>query len=273
MLIFDEKQYAQELLKQKDFNTYRKRDVERYIVIRYLHSEGHDLQDIKKELSKFPLVGCEYLDKKDIDIIYDKIIERALSVPLVTNIHTMIRKCEIEIINSIEDINTRNLLFVLLVYYKWATTQQPLYFFSKHNNVKMAVTNDVDIWKLAGLTKLKVADRYKICNQLISKGLYVEDNFKSHNYFYLPFACDAYGEGGYGDSEVAICISNYNNILGELDYYNNPDGYKRCAECGVVIKKTRSPKKYCDTCAKSVKNKQNIKYYNDKIILGKTQTA
>ena len=41
---------------------------------------------------------------------------------------------------------------------------------------------------------------------------------------------------------------------------------------GVVIKKTRSPKKYCDNCAKEVKNKQNIKYYKENSNLGKTQS-
>lgn len=256
MLVFDEKKYAMNLIKNKEFQTYRQKDIERYILIRYLSSEGMSSEEIKKELENFPLVGCEYLDKKEINIIYDKILERALAYPLVTNIHTMIFKNEIEVINSIEDENARNLLFILLVYYKWATTQQQLFFFSKHNNAKMVITNDIDIWKYAGLMKLRVADRYRLCNQLILKGLYVEDNFKSNNYFYLPFASDANGSG-----EVAICIDNYDNILGELYFYNDPEHYKRCSECGVVIKKTRSPKKYCDSCARVVKNQKNKEYY------------
>jgi hypothetical protein len=207
------------------------------------------------------------LDKKDVDIIYEKIIDRALSYPLVTDVHTVIFKNEMEIINSVEDENARNLLFILLVYYKWAITQQQLFFFSKHNNAKMVITNDMDVWKYAGIMKLRVADRYRLCNQLISKGLYVEDNFKSNNYFYLPFASDACDS-----EEIAICISNYDNILGELYYYNDKEHYKRCSECGVVIKKTRSPKKYCDDCAKKVKNKQNLQYYRENSNLGKTET-
>ena len=158
------------LVKNKEFQTYRQKDIERYILIRYLSSEGMSSEEIKKELENFPLVGCEYLDKKEINIIYDKILNRALAYPLVTGIHTMIFKNEIEVINSIEDENARNLLFVLLVYYKWATTQQQLFFFSKHNNAKMVITNDMDVWKYAGLMKLRVADRYRLCNQLILKG-------------------------------------------------------------------------------------------------------
>ena len=81
------------------------KDIERYILIRYLASEGMSTEEIRKELDKFPLIGCEYLDKKDVDIIYEKIIDRALSYPLVTGINTMIFKNEIDVINSVEDEN------------------------------------------------------------------------------------------------------------------------------------------------------------------------
>ena len=266
MLIFDEKKYAEKLLREKEFQTYRQKDIERYILIRYLHNEGKDINDIKKKLEEFPMIGCEYLDKKEINVIYNKIIERALSYPLVTDIKINIYKEELDVINSLEDENARNLLFILLVYYKWACNQKHLYFFSRYNNVKMVVTNDMDVWKYANLMKLRVFERYKLCNQLISQNLYVEDNFKSNNYFYLPFMVN--------EGEPEIVISNYDNILGELYYYNDKENYKRCAECGVIIKKTRSPKKYCKNCAKIVKNKQNLQYYKQKnSILGKTQTV
>lgn len=265
MLIFDEKKYAKNLLKKKEFQTYRQKDIERYILIRYLASEGMSSDDIRKELEKFPFIGCEYLDKKDTDIIYNKIIDRALSCSLVTGIEINVYKSEIDIINSVEDENARNLLFTLLVYYKWAINQSYLYFYSKHNDVKMVMTNDLDIWKYANIMKLRVAERYKLCNQLILKNLYVEDNFKSNNYFYLPFLVE--------DGEIAFTINNYDNILGELYIYNDPEHYKRCSECGVVIKKTRSPKKYCDSCAKEIKNKQNLRYYRENTDLGKTQTV
>ena len=255
MLVFDEKKYAEKLLKNRNFETYRQRDVERYILMRYLVSEGLDFDEIKGRLSRFPLIGCEYLDKKTVDTIYKKILDKATSCELVTGIKVTIYKEEMEIINSLSCDDVKGLLFVLLVYYKWAISQPYLYFYSRKNNVKMALVNDKDCWKLANLMKLRVLDRYKLCNELLSKGLYQEDNFKSHNYFYLPFAKDS--------GEVAFEISNYENLLGELKFYNDKDNYKRCSICGVVIKKTRSPKKYCSDCA----YKEKRKY--DKI--GKTQ--
>lgn len=257
MLVFDEKKYARNLLKEKKFQTYRQKDIERYILIRYLASEGKNFDEIKKELEKFPLIGCEYLDKKDVDLIYSKIVDRALSCPLVTDIEVNIYKSEVEIINNLEDENLKNLLFMLLVYYKWAVNQSYLYFFSKHNNVKMVITNDMDVWKYAGIMKLRVAERYRLCNKLIINGLYVEDNFKSNNYFYLPFSVN--------EGEIAFTIKNYDNILGELQFYNDKEHYKRCAICGTVIRKTRSPKKYCTNCAhdenirKTKENKKSLK--------------
>lgn len=248
MLIFDEKKYAQSLLKNKEFKTYRQKDIERYILIRYLASQDMSFDDIKKQLEKFPLIGCEYLGKKETDIIYNKILEKALAYPLITDIEVNIYKSEMEVINSIEDENIKKLLFILLVYYKWAVNQSYLYFFSKYNDTKMVIVNDKDVWKYAEIMKLRVSERYKLSYYLIKNNLYVEDNFKSNNYFYLPFCVD--------EGEIAITINNYDNILGELYYYNDKDNYKRCVECGTVIKKTRSPKKYCNDCSKIKKNEQ-----------------
>lgn len=264
MLVFDEKKYAEKLLKEKKFQTYRQKDIERYILIRYLVSLGKSFDEIKKEMEKFPLVGCEYLDESDIDLIYHKIMDRALSCSLVTDVEVTIYKSEMDKINELEDDNAKRLLFVLLVYYKWAMNQNYLYFFSRHFNKKMVITNDMDIWKYSNIMKLRVAERYKICNELILKELYVEDNFKSNNYFYIPFAVD--------EGEEVIKIKNYDNILGELYIYNDKEHYKRCSECGVVIKKSRSPKKYCNNCAKEIKNRQNLKYYKENKKLGKTKS-
>ena len=162
-----------------------------------------------------------------------------------------------DVICSVPNIYARNLLFVYLVYYKWAIQIDYLSFYSKKNDIMMAIENNNDIWKIAGVSKLRVADRYLLCNILFTKGLYKIDNFKSHNYIYVPFATD--------NGEQVMEISNYDNILGELLLYLEPGQYKRCIICGKVIKKTRSPKKYCIDCAykenirKTKENKRSLK--------------
>lgn len=261
MLVFDEEEYATEIINNKKYNTVKTQGRERCILVRYLTSVlNYSNEEIKNVLEKIPMSGGEYLTSKDKDVIFSKIINKANEFDFVTGIEIDIYKSEMDVILSLEDEYARNLLFVYLVYYKWAIRVKHLRFYSKHNDVVMVLENNSDIWKLAGLSKLRVADRYRLCNILFNKGLYKIDNFKSHNYIYLPFAKDK--------GEVALHISNYNNILGELLMYISPNEYKRCAVCGVVIKKTRSPKKYCTKCAYKEnirRTKENMKNLKTKV--------
>lgn len=257
MLVFDEKKYAEEIINNKKYNTIKTQGRERCILVRYLTSLNYSEEEIKNVLSNIPMAGGEYLTEKDKDVIYSKIIAKANEYDFVTDIEVKIYKEEMDIIEEVEDVYARNLLFVYLVYYKWASKVRHLQFYSKKNNIMMVIENNNALWKIAGVAKLRVADRYRLCNLLFSKNLYKIDNFKSHNYIYIPFAQN--------QGEEVIVISDYSNILGELNIYENPENYKRCVICGTVIKKTRSPKKYCSKCAyqenlrKTKQNKKGLK--------------
>ena len=241
MLVFDEKEYAEKILHTKSYNTVKSQGRERCILVRYLTSLGKSEEEIKKTLSLIPMSGGEYLSSRDKDIIYSKILSKANEFDFVTGIRIKIYKEELEVIEDIDDEVLRHLLFIYLVYYKWASNVKDLRFYSKKNDIMMVVENNNDLWKLAGLSKFRVADRYRMCNKLFEKGLYRIDNFKAHNYIYLPFVKNT--------GELAFEISNYKNVLGEILLYEEPEKYKRCAVCKTVIKKTRSPKKYCMDCA------------------------
>lgn len=261
MLIFNEKKYALNLIKNNSYNTIKNQGKERCILVRYLNSINKSREEIKKYLSKIPMSGGDYLSENDKNIIYDKIIDKSLQYNFIDEVKICIYKDELNVILSLPDENAQNLLFIYLVYYKWASQISYLQFYSKKNNIMMVVENNSDLWKLAGLNKLRVSDRYRICNYLYNHSLYSVDNFKSHNYIYLPFARQS--------GEIGIEISNYDNILGEFLLYKNPDQYKRCSLCGMVIKKTRSPKKYCDNCA----YEENIRKTKENKKRLKTQTA
>lgn len=261
MLVFDEKKYAEDIISNNKYNTIKTQGRERCILVRYLTSLGYSIEDIKNVLAKIPMSGGEFLSANEKDIIFSKIIDKANQFEFITDISVTIYKNEIDTILSVEDEYARNLLFVYLVYYKWASQIKHLQFYSRHNDAIMVLENNSDIWKLAGLSKLRVADRYRLCNNLFTLGLYKIDNFKSHNYIYIPFAQNS--------GEVAFTIKNYDNILGELFLYSSPNQYKRCCVCGTVIKKTRSPKKYCTSCA----YKENIRKTKENKKSLKTQTS
>lgn len=259
MLVFDEKKYAEDIITNNKYNTIKTQGKERCILVRYLTNLNYPISDIKDVLRKIPMSGGEFLSDKEKDIIFDKIISKANEFEFITGVVVNIYKKEMDIITSLDDEYARNLLFVYLVYYKWAVQVSHLNFYSKVNDAKMALENNNDIWKLASLSKLRVADRYRLCNLLFVQGLYKVDNFKSHNYIYLPFVENS--------GDIVITISNYENILGELSMYLKPNEFKRCCVCGTVIKKTRSPKKYCTSCA----YKENIRKTKENKIRLKTQ--
>lgn len=261
MLIFDEKKYAENIVTSKRYETVKTQGRERCIIVRYLTSLNYSLEDIKKVLFEIPMSGGKYLSESDKDTIFNKIIAKANEYEFVTNRKVLIYKSELDIINSVEDSRARDLLFIYLVYYKWASTVPHLQFYSKKNNVMMVVENNNDTWKLAGLSKLRVGERYRLCNSLFNAGLYKIDNFKAYNYIYIPFAVN--------DGEVVIEITNFDNLLGELYILENPNDYKRCDVCGCVIKKTRSRKKYCANCA----YKENLRKTNERKKSLKTQTS
>lgn len=257
MLIFDEKEYAKSLIDNNSYNTIKSQGKERCIIVRYLTSLGKSNVEIKEILNNIPMPGGEYLSQKEKDLIFSRIITKANEYDFITDKVINIYQPELDIICGLEDDNLRHLLFAYLVYYKWAIQVKHLKFYSKKNNIDMVIENNNDIWKLAGISKLRLSDRYMLCNNLFNKGLYKIDNFKSHNYIYLPFVKE--------EGEPVIQISKFENIIGELLIYESPNEYKRCCVCNNVFKKTRSPKKYCSSCAKSenirktIENKKRLK--------------
>lgn len=247
MLIFDEKEYAKMLLENNSYNTIKSQGKERCVIVRYLTSIGKSQNEIKEVLNKIPMSGGEYLSDKEKDLIFSRIINKANGYEFITNKTVNIYKSELDVITNLEDDNLKYLLFAYLVYYKWAVQIKYLKFYSKKNDIDMVIENNNDIWKIAGISKLRLSDRYMLCNKLFNKGLYKLDNFKAHNYIYLPFIKEK--------GEPIITINKFENIIGELLIYENPNQYKRCCICNTVFKKTRSPKKYCSVCAK----KENIR--------------
>lgn len=252
MLVFDEKKYAEDIIKNKAYNTIKNQGKERCIIARYLHWMGLSNNDIIKELSKIPMAGGEYLSEENKISIFTKIVNKALDYEFIYDKEVLIYQDELDTILTIENDDAQNLLFIYLVYYKWARQNNNLKFYSKKNQVDMVVENNIDIWKLANVAKLRVSERYRLNNMLYNLGLYKIDNFKSHNYIYLPFIHRFQNEGTlFNDNNYVMKIDNYDNILGEFLLYKYPEKYKRCECCNIVIQKTRSPKKYCDKCSRN----------------------
>lgn len=248
MLVFDEKKYAEEIINNKQYATVKTQGKERCIITRYLSFLGYNRDEIKSVLAQIPMAGGECLTDDDKDKIYDKIIDKANDYEFVHDKVVKVYQEELDKIMAVEDEKLRNLIFIYLVYYKWAKQIPQLKFHSSKSNIDMVIENNIDVWKLAGVFSLRVQYRYQLCNQLYSLGLYRIENFKEHNYIYIPFSVD--------EGTPVFEIRNYDNVLGELKIYEEPNQYKRCQICGTVFKKNASRKKYCSKCARKEELRQ-----------------
>ena len=114
MLVFDEKKYAEEIINNKKYSTIKTQGRERCILVRYLTSLGYNVDEIKNVLSEIPMSGGEYLSDRDKNIIFSKIISKANEYEFITNITIKIYKSELDIIQTVEDDYSRNLLFIYL---------------------------------------------------------------------------------------------------------------------------------------------------------------
>lgn len=251
MIVFDEKKYSEDLLKQHEYKTKGSQGIERCVLVRYLNSIGYNYYQIREELGKLPMQGGEYLSTEQKYSLFDKIIGKALKYDFITDIVVNIYKDELKVIDSLENEQMKNVLFSYLVYYKWAIQIDHLMFYSKYNQIPMALANDKDIWKISKVNGLRLADRYLILNKLFELGLYRIDNLKSHNYVYFPFAMIDEDI----EEEPIITINDYHNILGEYMLYSNDKEYQRCENCGEIIKRSNN-KKYCASCSKKIQVEQ-----------------
>lgn len=244
MLVFDEKKYAEKVFKNREYFTGRSQGKERGILVRYLSSLGKGEKEIIRELMKIPMQGGEYLTEEQKKSIFSKILSKANNYEFITGKEVNIYKEEIEMLRQVENESARDLLFIVLVYYKWATEIEYLRFFSKKNGVLMVVENNKELWKFAGVSKLSLSKRYELCNLLYLSGLYKIDNFKEHNYIYLPFVKEK--------GEIALTIKDFEGALDEFHLYEGIKGYMKCHKCGKAIKTTSNSRKYCYDCAKKV---------------------
>lgn len=245
VIIFDEKQYAEKILRNKEYSTLKNQGQERCAIARYLRYEkGCMDEEIIRTLLKIPMLNGEMLEDYQKEQIFQKIINKSQNYEYVKNITVDLYKEEMDIINSIEDTRCRDLLFCCLVYYKWGCNVFTKSFYSRKLEVNMVLEDDKNISKIAKLSDLSVKERNEKFMFLFSKKYYFNDIINKKSYFYIPFAKN--------EGEKVISISNYDNILGELYIYNKEKGYSRCNNCGAVIKKNNNKQKYCNHCARII---------------------
>ena len=228
MIVFDEKKYAEEMIK-KGFKTKHKNVYELYILSKYYYSKDKDINLVKESIVKF----CEkYIEYFNIDEWY-KIINNTVKLAeknnLITGKEVSVTKKELEIICELEKLNEQKVAFVMLVLYKF------------YDYKKFEVMIE-DLYRLCKLN-INSQTKLKILQTLTSKELI---DITMGGKRSVKFADKI------GDSEIVI--KDFDDFIYEYERHIGEDKIGICECCGKAIKVTSNRKKYCKECWKEVRN-------------------
>ena len=229
MIIFDEKKYAENLLR----NGYQNRKYinnDNIILVKYWKYKGFNKEKIRKKLKAFMEEYQNLFNSDIVDIKINRAMKIGMNYDLSTGITIDILDNEIEEINKLDKIELRKIMFILLVV--WKFRGMPKRFRLIHK----------DIMDLSEL-KIHYDTFWGYIHEIINFGLLFMRQYRNKDYYVVNF------------KQNGNIIFQINNFTNPIDYYMQliePENYKKCEECGVVIKITSNRKTYCDSCWREI---------------------
>lgn len=224
MIIFDEKKYAEKLIK-KGFVTKNKNVYELHILAKYYFSEGNDDIKVKELLINFCEKYIEHFNMDEWYKIINNTVNSAKKNKLIKNKEIYITEKELLCIKGLEKTNEQKVAFTLLVLYKF-------YDYKKF---------EVSIEDLYRLCKLNINSKTKlgILQSLTAKEL-VDITMGGKRWAKFADKKDI----------PVITIRNFDDFIYEYLRYIGDEKYSSCEECNRAIKLTSNRKKYCSDCWK-----------------------
>ncbi len=169
----------------------------------------------------------------------------------------IIYKKELEIIKNIDNLRLEKLAFVLLVYAK---------IFNKMNNNKSNWINvgiNADTGNIFSDAKIAIGknDQWLMIGKLIKMKLVKTSRVVNCTNINVLFVKHS--------GEIAINIVDFRNFVFEYLRWVEPEKFKECEECGIIIRVTSNHKKFCKVCCKENwsrynADKQKEYYYKNK---------
>lgn len=229
MIIFNELEYAEKLIANSSIgNNVRQKDLN--IVARYWKYKGLDEKSIREKLIEF----YEDNDAHFNEVLYDQYLEYAVRAsrtsPLRVGESVKISRQEMAKIREIESIEMQRVLFVMLAIAKVFCKGKEFYYNGK-------IT---DVFRLAKLTSVRVAQRNSILHWLNSNG-FIEANL--YGGYKIPF-----GEADILWNQTFVTIENLDKIM---DYF----AYK-CASCKKDVFKGFNKYMLCGECRSTLRKEQ-----------------
>lgn len=238
MIIFDEKQRVEELLKTGFKSKTALLD---FILLgKYLIAQGKSGTELQNELIKVLSDKQNLIPANYLPTIIPKIIRVATNNPLQENKTVHITKEELDIISQFSD-KAQRIAFVYLVCYK---------FYGKEFAIKPIETK-----RLAKLTNMRNNQLFLLENELFEKG-FLKDKETRTELFYIVNLPDN------DNSKVVIEIDDYRELIYYYERYLG-ENVINCKMCNKLIKRNSNAQIYCKDCKKE-KDKEKVKKYRAK---------
>lgn len=271
MIIFDYKKYLKDVKKNgisaTDIHaTHKINDLLNDMIFNSPYKKG-------KVINKVKDIASDYYSGLPDEIIIDKLSESYDAIKINGQDLTKgekkiltLYKSEMETINSLPDEKLQRLAFASLVAFKYHSYHHVM---GDVEYYKMVEDCLADIFVLADFGSVSGTTRNKLSNELVKKGLlyyypkinptYKYQSFDdvdhkrwiAFNNMSIPFCVEV--KGTQDTEEVFMQMTNYDDIMLYLRYYQGDADVTTCECCGTPILKSGNAKRYCSDCADAMK--------------------
>ncbi|MCM3387312.1 hypothetical protein M3649_04085 [Ureibacillus chungkukjangi] len=228
MIVFDEKKYAEKMLK-KGFFTKNKNVYELHILAKYYFYIGKTKDEVKELLTKFCNKYVEYFNMDEWYGVINRTISTASRGNLVTDKHVDITKSELDTIQTLKDIREQKLAFALLVLYKF------------YNYKRFKVTLE-DLFNISDLLSYNSETRLRLLHSLTSQGI-IDIDMRGRRWV-------SFSEK---ESESFIIrIKDFDCFIYEYYLFLKLDGFMSCTNCNKATVYYYN-KQYCPNCKDEIR--------------------
>lgn len=253
MFVFDEVDYAKDMLKNGFKKAEYMQNIELMILAKYLFSIGKDEKEVRYDIDSFCEQHRKYFNTYLFDNMLNSIVKRASKSNIRTGKIIHITKSEIDIIiHRTKELKEKKLVFMKVAFV--------MLFLSKVYSDGVIRANRFEIFKMANV-KVSEMRKMEIFQELTGVGLI---NYKTSrgrdktSGYIVCFADDKISEKDYIYNNVDSLDKKLIKILNE---YKKGDKDKYCENCGLLIVKINNKTKYCSEC-KREKELEKYKKYN-----------
>ena len=225
MIIFDEKKYAENLIKN-GYKNIKYIAMDNIILVKYWKSKGISENEIKNKLRLFMVKFQELFNDNIIKYKLNSAMNVGMKYELLTDVCVGITQKEIEQIQTLETIELQRMMFILLVVWRF-----------KGSPKRFRISN-TDLINLSGI-KVNGNTFWDYIHQMTKTKILsmIEYKFKSYYQFNIE-ECE----------KIVLHIDKFNNVI---DYYMNivePEKYMLCEKCSIPFLPTNNSQKYCRSC-------------------------